>query len=274
MTTVTEPGAADLAALQRAFHDHVLGECDSLLALIGDGPRADRRTLAAVYRNGYALRLVEALENDFPGLVAVAGRDTFDKLARAYIAAHSSRHASLRWFGRELAAFLASTAPWRDQPALAEMAGFEWVLGEAWDAPDAQPVQAAALFGVPPEAWGTLSFAPVPSLRRVTLRFDVPQAWQRREASSPEGMPIAVASAGPVIWFVWRDAVDVQYRALDRDEAALLDGLIAGDKFPDLCVRLPADGDESQAVTRAAGLLRAWVEAGLVGSFQYEGAIT
>ena len=274
MTTATGYGAADLAALQRAFHDHMLGESDSLLALIGDGPRADRRTLAAVYRNGYALRLVEALENDFPGLVAVAGRETFDELARAYIVVHPSRHASLRWFGCELATFLASTAPWRDQPVLAEMAGFEWALGAAWDAPDAQPVQAAALFDIPPDAWETLSFVPVPSLRRVNMCLDVPQAWQRRAASSPEGMPVVAAATGPVTWLVWRDDVDVQYRALDRDEAALLDGLIAGDRFPDLCARLPTDGDETQAVTRAAGLLRVWVEAGLVGSFRYEGAIT
>ena len=38
---------------------------------------------------------------------------------------------------------------------------------------------------VPPEAWETISFAPLPSLRRLDFAFDVPPSWQRREEVEP-----------------------------------------------------------------------------------------
>lgn len=271
MSIVSGIQAPELASLQRAFQACLLGQSDSLLALLADGPNVDRRTRVDVYREGYALRLVEALEADFPGLLAIAGRQAFDTLARAYIAAHPSRHASVRWFGRHLGAYLAANPPWSASPALAEMAHFEWALGEAWDAPDAPSVPVSALLALPVDAWETLSFAAISSLRTLTLRFDVPQAWQQRGQAEPRGLEVMAASR-PVAWVVWRDDAKVQYRALESDEADVLCGLIAGESFPQLCERLTAFGDEAETVARAAGLLRAWVEAGMVGSFAYRSA--
>ena len=271
MSMDTAIRAPELARLQRAFQACLLGQGDFLQALVADGPNADRRTRIDVYREGYALRLVEALEADFPGLLVIAGRQAFDALARAYIATHPSRHASVRWFGRHLGAFLAANPPWNASPALAEMAHFEWALGEAWDAPDAPPVPVSALLALPVDAWETLSFAAISSLRTLTFRFDVPQTWQRREETESQGFEVA-ASGGPVAWVVWRDDAKVQYRALERDEADVLRGLIAGENFPQLCERLTALSDDAETVTRAAGLLRAWVEAGMVGSFAYRSA--
>ena len=92
-------------------------------------------------------------------------------MARAYIAAHPSRHPSVRWFGEDLADFLGRTPPYSRTPAAAEMARFEWALGEAFDSPDVAPVTAEALMALPPEAWETLSFTALPSLRRLALRL-------------------------------------------------------------------------------------------------------
>jgi hypothetical protein len=270
MSTVAEIGVPGLAGLQRAFQAFLLGRGGSLEALIADGPNADHLKRIDIYREGYALRLVEALEADFPGLVAIAGRQTFAVLARAYVAAHPSRHASLRWFGRHLGAFLASDPPWSASPALAEMAHFEWALGEAWDAPDGPPVPASALMALPVDAWETLSFAATSSLLTLTLSFGVPRAWQRREQAGPHD--VEASSCGPVAWVVWRDDAKIQFRTLEVDEADLLQGLIAGESFPQLCRRLTALDDEAAAVARAAGLLRGWVEAGLIGSFTYRSA--
>src|SRR5205814_3406875 len=140
---------------------------------------------------------IEVLTNDFPGLMAMAGPADFDLLARAYIAAHPSRHASVRWFGRHLADFMARTTPYSGSPAAAEMARFEWLLGEAFDAPDVEPVKAAALMALPPQAWETLRLAPLPSLRRSAFAFEVPQAWQRRDEVEAGNLEVA-AAARPV----------------------------------------------------------------------------
>ncbi len=258
--TAAGTNRGSLADLQRAFQDYVLGRDEAFRSAVRDSRRTDRDTLLAVYRDGYALRLVEALGNDFPGLLAVTGPGDFEALARAYIAATPSRYRSVRWYGAGLADFLAAT------PALAEMARFEWALGQAFDGPDATPVEAAGLVALPQEAWETLAFTALPTLQRLTLVFDVPQAWQQREAVAPGTLAIDRAPA-PIDWAIWRPDAETQYRSLELDEAVMLDALVEGRAFPDLCaVVAPFTGD-ADAVPRAATLLRTWVEGGMIAGF-------
>ena len=257
-----------LGDLQRAFQDYLLASSESFQTAVRDTKKADRLMLLDVYRDGYALRLIEALTTDYPGLMAMAGPADFDHMARAYITAHPSRHPSIRWFGKDVPDFLGSTAPYSRTPAASEMARFEWALGEAFDSPDATPVTADALMALPPEAWETLAFTPLPSLRRLTLEFDIPQAWQRREEVEPGNLEVERA-ARPVRWAIWRPKLISNFRSLDEDDAALLDALIDGRTFPELCEAIAPFTGEEQAPVRAAGLLRAWVEGGLIAGFSH-----
>jgi hypothetical protein len=260
--------AGSLADLQRAFQDYLLAKSDGFASAVRDTRKADRVTLLGVYRDGYALRLIEALTNDYPGVMAMAGPADFDHMARAYIAAHPSHHPSIRWYGRGLADFLATTPPYDQTPAAAEMAHFEWALGEAFDSPDVAPVTADALMALPPEAWETLSFTTLPSLRRLTLAFEAPQAWQQREDAEPGNLEVEQAPE-PLVWAIWRPELVSNFRSLDHDEAAMLEALVDGRPFPELCeVVAPFTGDE-QAPARAAGLLRAMVEGGMIAGFRY-----
>src|SRR5258708_35642942 len=147
--------SGSLADLQRAFQDYLLAESDGFVASVRDTRKADRTTLLDVYRNGYALRLIEVLTNDYPGLMAMAGPDDFDQLARAYIAAHPSRHASVRWFGQHLADFIAGTPPYSRSPEAAEMARFECLLSGGVDAPEHGPVTPPQRVPLPHRAWKT-----------------------------------------------------------------------------------------------------------------------
>jgi len=259
--------AGSLADLQRAFQDYVLASTDVFTAQVRDTSKADRVTLLDVYRDGYALRLIEVLTMDFPGVLAMAGPEGFDTLARAYIAAHPSRHPSVRWFGGKLANFLA-TKPYDRTPAMAEMARFEWALGQAFDSVDVEPVQAEAIMAVPPEAWETIAFAPIPSLQHLAFAHDVPPSWQRREEVEPGSLEVALLEA-PVTWVIWRPERVSNFRSLEPDEAAMLGAMIERQPFPALCEALLPFVEEDQAAARAAGLLRAWVEEGMIGSFSH-----
>ena len=260
--------AGSLADLQRAFQDYVLASSEEFRSAVRYTGKADRTTLLDVYREGYALRLIEALTTDYPGVMAMTGAADFGHMARAYIAATASRHPSIRWYGKGLADFLERTEPYDRNPAAAEMARFEWALGEAFDAADAAPVAADALMALPPEAWETLAFTALPSLRRLTLAFETPQAWQRREEVEPGDLAVEAASE-PLVWAIWRPDLVSNYRSLAPDEAAMLDALVAGKTFPELCEVLVPFTGEQQAPARAAGLLRAWIEAGMIAGFRY-----
>jgi hypothetical protein len=125
---------------------------------------------------------------------------------------------------------------------------------------------------LPPEAWETLAFTVLPSLRRLTLEFDIPQAWQRREEVEPGNLEVERA-ARPVRWAIWRPKLISNFRSLDEDDAALLDALADGRTFPELCEAIAPFTGEEQAPARTASLLRAWVEGGLIAGFRHEGLV-
>jgi hypothetical protein len=258
--------AGSLGDLQRAFQDYLLRDSDAFQAAVRDTRKADRVTLLDVYRDGYALRLVEVLTTDYPGLMAMAGPADFDHVARAYIAAHPSRHPSVRWFGKGLADFMATTAPYSGAPAAVEMVRFEWALGEAFDSPDATPIAADALMALPAEAWETLSFTALPSLRCLTFEYDVAQAWQRRNDVEPGNLEVSRSEA-PVTWAIWRPERLSNFRSLDPDEALMLAALRDGRNFPELCETVAPFTGNDQAPARAAGLLRTFVEGGMIAGF-------
>jgi hypothetical protein len=257
-----------LDGLQVRFQDFLLGHETTLRAEVQDGPRTGRDTLLAVYRDGYVLRLLEALGEEYPGLRAMLGPQAFDDAGRAYVAAHPSRHPSVRWFGRDMAAFLATTAPWSGTPALAEMAGFEWALGEAFDAADAEPARAEALMVLPAEAWADLRLYFVPSLRRLDLGWTAPQAWQRRDDAEPGTLMATAEQQGRVGWVLWRPALETRFRSMAADETAALDAARGGVPFPEICDVVAALVGAEAAPARAAGLLRVWVDQGLLAGFQ------
>ena len=107
----------------------------------------------------------------------------------------------------------------------------------------------------------------MPSLRRLTLAFDVPQAWQRREEVESGNLEVERA-ATPVAWAIWRPEFVSNFRSLEADEAVLLDVLTDGRPFPELCEALAPFTGEEQAPARAAGLLRAMVEGGMIAGFR------
>ena len=91
-----------------------------------------------VYRHAYRARLAAALADNYTVLARALGDEAFDALAQAYIAAQPSRHPSIRWFGHELAGFMAQAdddlVP---HASLVDFAAMDWALRAAFDAADA-----------------------------------------------------------------------------------------------------------------------------------------
>src|SRR5271168_1686160 len=194
-----------LRQLQFDMQRHLLGEESGVIAGIVDAPPLPAADRLAIYRNAYQIRLIDALDDTYPILHALLGDEMFVALGEAFVAAHPSVHRSIRWYGSELADFLAHCPPYEEQPILAELALLEWTLAEVFDAADARPLARAALSAVDPSAWSELIFEFHPSLRRLALLWNTAAAW--RALSNGEAPPQPVCAEHPVPWLLWRQGL-------------------------------------------------------------------
>ncbi len=254
-----------LERLQADFMAYIRGDDAAMAGKTRATLKADAETLLGVYRNAFPLRLLEALGTNFPRLKLVLGDDDFDRMGRGYIAATPPRHFSIRWYGDKLPQYLAGTAPWRDAPALAELAGFEWALASCFDAADARPVEAPAIGAIAPTDWPGMTLAFHPSLRVFVSRWTVPELWNALETARDDApAPKPSLRQKPVPFVLWRHEAQTLFRSLPDDEAAVLASAREGQAFASLCELLAAFVPEDQAGNRAAALLLGWVQQGWI----------
>lgn len=251
-----------LLTLQRALQAHLLDQPSGIAASIVDAPplRVDERL--GIYRHAYGARLREALDDTYPILHQVLGDEMFEALGEAFVAAQPSVHRSIRWYGRELPAFLEDHEPYATQPVLAELARLEWTLTEAFDAADAEPLTRDALLTVAPDQWETLRLAFHPSLRRQAFAWNAVAVWQA--VSATDGPPAPEQADAPVPWVIWRQDLLNYFRSLSPAEAAALDSAREGATFAELCALLSEHVPEAEVPMTAASFLNGWLAAGLV----------
>lgn len=226
---------------------------------------ADAHTRLDIYADGYALRLIECLQKDFPALATLIGDDAFAALARAYIAQYPSRHFSVRYVGAQLAEFIRARGD--AQATLhAELAAFEWALMNAFDAPDTPIADVADMAAVAPTDWPALRFVCSPSLQRLDLRSHAPAVWKavdRGEDATSVAVP-ATPPTSPTPWIVWRQDLRVYFRSLTPAEAWALDAVCADADFAELCEGLCEWHAPDAVALQAAGLLKQWLTDGLI----------
>ena len=95
-----------------------------------------------IYNQQYWTRLLESLQDDFPGLHAILGEERFELLSIGYLQAYPSQSYSLNNLGKHLSIFIL------EKPELTfphcqlahELASFEWAEMVAYDAQSKPPL--------------------------------------------------------------------------------------------------------------------------------------
>lgn len=241
------------------------GDATGLLA-------GDYRLGLDVYRHAYRARLVAALRDNFTVLARALGDDAFDALGRAYLAAHPSRHPSIRWFGHALADFMVRAGDdLVPHASLVDIARVDWALRCAFDAADAPPLEGAALAALAPDDWAGLVLHLQPSARRVALAHAVEPAWRVLREWDPESGADQPDLPEPQphdhVLLAWRQAGETRWRSLEPLEAELLEAVARGEPFAALCEAAAVQlGDADAAAPGVIGLLQQWLADGLLQS--------
>lgn len=252
-----------LPDIQEAFQSFLLAGDPVVNTHVVGTARVPVETRLGIYGNGYRTRLIEALEASFPVLRTVLEEADFHTLASRYIHSHPSTFFSIRYYGDQLAQFLAADEEYSKAPLLAQLAQWEWAMAAAFDAPDAQALGLDFFAQVAPEDWSELRFTWSPSVQLLALEWNVPQLWKAVTEESER--PDPAVSEQPVPYLIWRRELQIYFRALAPAEATALAASRSGQSFGELCVLLCEHlADESEASLQAAGFLRGWVQSGLI----------
>jgi len=201
-----------LSRLQHEFQARVLDpDATETPAWVSAGGRAEPAMQIGVYSFAYRSRLLEVLAKDFPALHQAMGDENFYALAGSYIEAHPSRYFSLRDFGEHVTDFIAQQPIQTEHPWLAELAEFEWTLCSAFDAADSPLISEVEIAGIAPERWPQLRFAVHPSLRHLTVNWNIPELWKILKSDDPQDLQITPEPGAG--WLIWRDDLITRFRS-------------------------------------------------------------
>jgi hypothetical protein len=164
--------------------------------------------------------------------------------------------------------FLGTTAPFSAHPELAEIAGLEKALADAFDAADAEPLGLTRLAEVAPEDWPRLVFTPHPTAYRLTFTTNAADIWSalHGEAAPPKAQTLPE----PQAVLVWRQDVTARFRPIGAEEAMMWHEAVQGTRFGVLCEMVATFAGEDGAELRAATYLRDWADTGMLAGFKVE----
>src|SRR6185503_15170209 len=114
-----------------------------------------------------------------------------------------------------------STAPYSGHPVLAELAGLEKALNDAFDAAEGKVVELTDMAGFAPEAWSGLRFRPHPSASRLELTTNAAAIWLALTADEEPPDPVRLDQPSRIL--VWRKDVKPVFRELGSEEAMMWD---------------------------------------------------
>ena len=261
-----------LAQLQNSFQSFILTrDSEQPRDWVSEQGQASAMTRLNVYAHAYRSRLNEVLETDYPALAAAVGSERFNQLAEDYIRHYPSTYFSLRDFGNQLPTHLADTL--QEPPEehtdgwLHELALFELRLGQAFDAADCTPVTEQDVAQIPPDRWPSLRIDFIPSLITLELEWNTPSLWNTLTSDQPTETEAVRGEASH--WLIWREELVTRFRSLEEDEQRMLEGLQRGANFNEACMLLSALMNEEEVPLRAAGLLKSWLNQGLIASINY-----
>ena len=168
---IEQPGTAEEAVTSPAARAEL--EPDEIARVIRPSKTLTPVERVGVYQGMYLLRMVEALENDFPAVAHLLGAEDFADLVTRYVAAHPSRSYTLNRLGDRLPEFIRGSQGIRRKAFVADLARLESLVTEVFDAPESPAWPAEEIARVPEAAWPGVVLSPSAALRVAAFAYPV-----------------------------------------------------------------------------------------------------
>lgn len=212
-----------------------------------------------VYHGMYLLRMVEALEYDYPTVKHYLGEDAFEELVREYVQVFPSRSYTLNRLGDHMPEYLESREEWADSQFLADLARFELAITQVFDEAESPVLTAEELQSVPTEAWESARLEPISAFRLLELKHAVVPHLKAYHHDRPSPRPRRRNT-----WVaVYRRDFSPLYLELSRAEHDLLQALVEGTPLAEALAAAAVKVRSTQRQEKIFRWFRTWVAEGL-----------
>ncbi len=161
---------SNLVELQNWFQQLVVatdedfaGPAEEIDRLVKGSQALDAESRVWLYRNMYPMRMIEAMQVDFPGVRSAVGPERFEWLVMEYVKEHPSRSWTLNRLGDHFPGFIRDAAHrlWHGNTFLVELATLELSLCKVFDAAPQLSLTGQALRRLTQDAGFGLRLKPV-----------------------------------------------------------------------------------------------------------------
>lgn len=161
-----------------------------------------------VYQGMYMLRMIEALEGDYPAVAHFLGDHQLEHVVEDYAAVHPSVSYSFNPFGQHFPEFLRTSPRIRRKAFVHDLARLEQAVTEVFDAPESPKLSPEDVAKIPEAAWPKARLKPIEAFRVLAFDHPVNAYLQSVKEGSEDHPEIRKKQSWVVVWRknyeVWR----------------------------------------------------------------------
>jgi hypothetical protein len=181
-----------------------------------------------VYQGMYLLRMIEALEGDYPAVAHLLGSDAFADLVTRYVELHPSVSYTFNRLGGGLPEFIRQSKGLRGRWAAAELARLERAVTEVFDAPESPSWPAEGIEAMAEEDWVTAVLEPIAAFRVAEFNYPVNAYLQSVKDENHDHPPLR---REPSYVAIYRKSYEVWRLDLSKPAYGFLRSLAKGRPF-------------------------------------------
>ncbi|HEV8553710.1 MAG TPA: DNA-binding domain-containing protein [Casimicrobiaceae bacterium] len=182
----------------------------------------------SIYRNTFYGTLSNALRLSYPAVHRLVGAEFFEAAAQKFIENNPPRSAYLDGYGGGFADFLVRFPAAASVVYLPDVARLEWAVNRALRAPDATPLEVAALLELAQGDHDRVRFVPHPSVSLVRANYPADTIWRTVLAQDDPALRAIDLTDAPVWLLVQRLATGIDVQRLGEPAWRFTEALCEG----------------------------------------------
>lgn len=219
-----------------------------------------------IYRAMYPLRMVEALEADYPTLTRFMGED-FTTLVMRYVEEYPSQSYTLNHLGKHLPLFLQNNTNYKNSELLHDIALMELAISDVIDEEEVEIFDSNDLTLLDEQTIENLVLQSVPAFRLLALSTNVVEyltALDNDEDFPTENKQQSYA-------MVYRKDYSTDYVQLDDLEYTILKKIVDGEPLFQTLNTIPYNGNSSveELQNKVSQYFSNWVQYGIFRSIKH-----